>query len=127
MTLRELEAMAKQIAKVSLDFTGLYESELLTELMLRFWNHPNADNADFRNILLETAAEALRATVAGQQLIEGLPPNEMNLVSAIWFAEWNRIENDTEVSSDERAAVETWLATLRRSIPACFCDHKYLD
>ena len=127
MTLRELEAMAKQIAKVSLDFTGLYESELLTELMLRFWNHPNADNADFRNILLETAAEALRATVAGQQLIEGLPPNEMNLVSAICFAEWNRIENDTEVSSDERAAVETWLATLRRSIPACFCDHKYLD
>ncbi len=119
--------MAKQIAKVSLDFTGLYESELLTELMLRFWNHPNADNADFRNILLETAAEALRAAVAGQQLIEGLPPNEMNLVSAIWFAEWNRIENDTEVSSDERAAVETWLATLRLSIPACFCDHKYLD
>ena len=74
--------MAKQIAKVSLDFTGLYESELLTELMLRFWNHPNADDADFRNTLLETAAEALRAAVAGQQLIEGLAPNQMNLVSA---------------------------------------------
>ena len=118
--------MAKQIAKVSLDFTGLYESELLTELMLRFWNHPNADDADFRNTLLETAAEALRAAVAGQQLIEGLAPNQMNLVSAIWFAEWNRIENDSEVSREERTAVETWLATLRRSVPACFCNQMYL-
>ncbi len=119
--------MSKQIAKVSFDFTGLYESELLVELMLRFWSHPKADDADFRNTLLETAAEALRAAVAGQQLIEGLPPNQMNLVSAIWFAEWNRIENDTEVSEDERTAVETWLATLRRSVPACFCAHQFLE
>ena len=119
--------MAKRIAKASLNFTGLYESELLMELMLRFWNHPNANDDDFRNDLLETAAEALRAAVAGQQLIEGLPPDQMNLVSAIWFAEWNRIENDAGMSSHERTAVEDWLATLRRSVPACFCEQRLLE
>lgn len=119
--------MAKRIAKTSLNFTGLYESELLVELMLRYWNHPNADDADFRNSLLETAAEALRAAVAGQPLIEGIPPGQMNLVSAIWFAEWNRIENDTDVSGEERTVVVAWLATIRRSVPACFCDQQFLE
>ena len=38
--------MAKRIAQISLNFTGLYESELLVELMLRYWNHPNANDAD---------------------------------------------------------------------------------
>ena len=61
------------------------------------------------------------------ELIEGLPPDQMNLVSAIWFAEWNRIENDSDLSHHERTAVETWLATLRRSVPACFCDQQYLE
>lgn len=119
--------MTKPIAQVSLDFTGLYESELLTELVLRYWKHPNADDDGFRNTLLETAAEALRASVAGEQLIEGLPPDQMNIVSAIWFAEFNRVENDPELSNHERAAVNDWLLTLRRSIPSCFCDHDYLS
>lgn len=95
--------------------------------MLRYWNHPNANDADFRNDVLEIAAEALRAAVAGQTLIKGLPPAQMNLVSAIWFTEWNRIENDADVSHHEKAAVEAWLATLRRSVPACFCDQQYLE
>jgi hypothetical protein len=119
--------MPKRIAQVSLDFTGLYESELLTELMLRFWKHPSADDADFRYTVLETAAEALRASVAGQSLIEGLPPDQMNIVSAIWFAEFNRIENDPDMSSEEKSAVEDWLSKLRRSVPACFCDQEYLS
>lgn len=118
--------MAKRIAKTSLNFTGLYESELLVELMLRHWSHPNVDDAVFRNDLLEIAAEALRAAVAGQQLIEGLPPDQMNLVSAVWFAEWNRISNDPDLSDEERSAVEGWLAIIRRSIPASFCDQQYL-
>ena len=119
--------MAKRIANTSLNLTGLYESELLVELMLRYWNHPNADDATFRNDLLEMAAEALRAAVAGQQLIEGLPPDQMNLVSAVWFAEWNRVSNDPDLDNEERSAVEAWLATLRRSIPGCFCDQQYLE
>ena len=119
--------MTKPIAQVSLDFTGLYEAELLTELVLRYWKHPHADDAEFRNTLLETAAEALRASVAGEPLIEGLPPDQMNIVSAIWFAEFNRVEHDPELSHDERAAVNDWLSTLRRSIPSCFCDQNFLS
>ncbi|MEI8019134.1 MAG: hypothetical protein WCH39_13105 [Schlesneria sp.] len=119
--------MPKRIAQVSLDFTGLYESELLTELMLRFWHHPNADDADFRNTVLEIAAEALQASVRGESLVEGVPPDQMNIVCAIWFAEWNRIQNDDDINAEERVAIEKWLNTLRRSVPACFCDQQYLD
>lgn len=119
--------MAKRIAQTSLNFTGLYESELLVELLLRYWNHPNADDARFRNDLLEIAAEALHTAVTGQQLIEGLPPDQMNLVSAVWFAEWNRISNDPDLGDEERTAIDAWLATLRRSIPGSFCDQQFLD
>lgn len=119
--------MAKRIASTSLEFTGLYESELLVQLMLRYWNHPRAEDANFGNDLLELAAESLRAAVAGHQLIEGLPPDQMNLVSAVWFAEWNRISNDPDLGDDQRTAARTWLTTLRHSIPGSFCDQQYLD
>jgi hypothetical protein len=33
-------------AEKSFQITGLYESELLVELMLRFWEHPFADNME---------------------------------------------------------------------------------
>lgn len=119
--------MAKPIAKTSLDFTGLYESELLVELMLRYWKHPSADDSSFRKNLLEMAAEALRAAVSGELLIEGLPPDQMNLVAAVWFAEWNRVSDDSDSADDERNAVETWLSAVRRSIPGSFCDQQLLD
>lgn len=48
--------MARSIAKACLQMTGLFEAELLTELMLRFWNHPLAEDEDFRSSLLEAAA-----------------------------------------------------------------------
>jgi len=119
--------MAKHIAQTSLNFTGLYESELLVELMLRYWKHPKADDVVFRNELLEIAAAALRAAVAGQQLIEGLPSDQMNLVSAVWFAEWSRIYSGTGLGDEERIAGQAWLATLRRSIPGSFCDQRNLE
>jgi len=118
--------MAKRIAKTSLNLTGLYESELLVELMLRYWSNPNADDTGFRHGLLEIAAEALRAAVADQKLIEELPPDQMNLVSAVWFAERNRISNDPELGDEERTAVEAWLAIVRRSIPGSSCNQQYL-
>ena len=37
--------MAMRIAKASLNFTGLYESELLVELMLRYWSLQRAVTA----------------------------------------------------------------------------------
>ena len=46
------------IARASLKLSGLFEAELLLELMLRYWNHPLADDRDFRNNLLENAAES---------------------------------------------------------------------
>jgi hypothetical protein len=119
--------MPKRIAEVSLDFTGLYESELLTELMLRYWNHPSADDDEFRNTLLETAAEVLRASIAGETFIENVPPEQMNIVSAIWFAEFHRIENDSDVNGHEKIAVQEWLRKVRRSVPACFCDQDLLS
>ena len=119
--------MRKPIAKKSLQLTGLYESELLTELLLRFWKHPLADDADFRLGLLESAAEVLRSSIDGEQLLEDMPPSEMNLVAAIWTAEWRSVSLDPEITNEERLTRIEWLTTIRRAIPSCFCKHSLLD
>lgn len=109
-------------AEESLRFTGLFECELLVELMLRFWNHPCASNESFRNALLESAAEVLRAAVNRQQFLAEVAPANMNLVSALWYAESSTLEAETDLASEERAGREQWLALVRRTLPSCFVD-----
>ncbi len=109
-------------AKDALNFSGLFESELLVELMLRYWKHPFADDSDFRNNLLETAAEALRLSIAGKSLIDTLQPKDMNLVAAVWYAEWSSVAGDVQVTEAERINRENWLNIVRRALPSCFCD-----
>ena len=116
----------RTIAELSLVFTGAFESELLTELMLRHWSHPLADEVDFRNHLLESAAEILGESVTGVRFIADLGPEHMNLVAALWLAESAMLENVGSLSIDQRADRETWLATVRRALPSCFCDPELL-
>lgn len=115
----------KSIASLSLRLSGLYEAELLVELMLRYWKHPLAEDADFRNSLLERAAEVLRTAVQGQPLLEGLPAEKTNLVAAIWYAEWASLgaegsggDADSALSNHRRG----WLETVRHALPSCFCS-----
>jgi hypothetical protein len=112
------------VAKESLRMTGLFEAELLIELMLRYWHHPLCNERWFCQQLLENAAEALRESVAGTQLIDGLKPKHMNLVAAAYYAEWSAVSSPqpdaaTAVEFRER---EEWLTAIRRAIPGCFCD-----
>jgi len=64
-----------------LAFTGLFEAELLIQLMLRYWEHPLAADSDYRNHLLESACEVLRSSIAGERLMEDIPPKQMNFVA----------------------------------------------
>lgn len=114
------------IASESLRVTGLFEAELLTELMLRFWRHPFADDADFRNDLLERAAEALQLAVAGNELISGLPGAKMNLVAALWYAERATIEGPLSSSLPAIPARVAWLHAVQHALPSCFCDPELL-
>ena len=101
----------------------LFESELLLELMLRYWNHPFADNADFRGNLLETVTDVLTAASEGLsdcELIPGLPTAEMNFVAAVWYVEHCAV-NDANGKSNVSNRVR-WLNAIRRSLPSCFCD-----
>ena len=109
-------------AEESLRFTGMFESELLVELMLRFWNHPRANDKAFRNAVLESAAEVLRASIGGEQLMADVSPENMTLVAAVWFSEFTTLASVAEISSAERAQREEWLENIRRAIPSCFCD-----
>jgi hypothetical protein len=109
-------------ADQSLRLTGTFEAELLVELMLRFWQHPWAEDREFRNSLLESAAEALRASVAGQILVADVSPPNMNLVAAVWYVEWAAVADATERGTDELQRRQDWLDRLRRAIPSCFCD-----
>jgi hypothetical protein len=115
------------IAKRSLAYTGLFEAELLVELMLRFWKHPFAGDKEFRNGLLESAAEALRTAVAGQELIQGLPAQAMDLVSAVWYAEWSDLASTASGDRAERKRRQRWLKSVRQSLPSCFCDPELLQ
>jgi hypothetical protein len=110
------------IAKKSYQITGLYESELLVELMLRFWEHPLADDKAYRQNLLESAAEALRSAVDGIQLHPNLKANEMNLVAALWLAESTSLQTDRPQSASEASARANWLRKIEKSLPSCFCS-----
>lgn len=110
------------IVRASLKLTGLFEAELLLELMLRYWSHPLADDRDFRNSLLENAAEALRIAAAGQKIIDGLPPRKTNLVAAIWYAEWAELDVTPDPDAENLEGRRKWLEVVRRAVPSCFCD-----
>jgi hypothetical protein len=101
-----------------LAFSGLFEAELLIELMLRYWNHPLAADAEFRNHLLESAAEVLRASIAGQQFMEDLPPKHMNFVAAVWYVEWSALHNGEVERKVQR---RKWLDKVHKAVPSCFC------
>jgi len=114
------------IARQSLKLTGLFEAELLVELMLRYWPHPLADDEFFRGDLLERAAEALQLAVRGTELISGLPGDKMNLVAAVWFAEKASLEAPDASSLPHVSAREDWLEAILRALPSCFCDPELL-
>jgi hypothetical protein len=110
------------LAEDSLKFSGSFEAEVLVELMLRYWNHPLAADPEFRVGLLEAAAEVLRASVSGQQSLDEVPPHSMNLVAAIWYAEFLAADSDHEQPAEIMAGRIRWVETARRSLPSCFCD-----
>ena len=107
------------IAENSLAAAGLFEAEVLTELLLWRWDHPLRQDAEFRNNLLENANTVLRRAVAGEQFIESVPSSEMNLIAAIYYVEWSLISNRDEDSDGVR---RQWLDHVRRSLPSCFCS-----
>jgi hypothetical protein len=115
------------IAKGCLDFTGLYEAELLTELTLRFWHHPLAANEEFRTVLLDVASEILQNAVNGNACLEELSAENTNFVVALWCAEqitWVDDEDARLASPDER---KRWREDVRRSVPSCFVNPNMLD
>ncbi|MDI6448636.1 hypothetical protein [Anaerobaca lacustris] len=111
------------IAGDSLRFCQMFEGELLAELMLRYWEHPRADDADYRNGLIENAAAAIRASMDGNKLMEDIEPSQMNFVAAVWYAEWAGLQSESsEISATDLRLRESWLETVRRAMPSCFCN-----
>lgn len=113
--------MMKSNAEKSLEITSLFEAEIFVRLLLWRWQHPFADDEDFANGLLENASDALRNASQGQQLIEGVPPMDLNFIAAVWYAEQCAVEQagpDPETIEARNA----WLSAVRRALPSCFCD-----
>ena len=112
----------------SLRFCDMFEGELLLELMLRFWKHPLSSDTEFRNDLIEKAAEILKASQEGQHLLENMPPSQMNFVAAVWYAEWTTLQTPSpDISKEDFRDRNEWLNAIRNSIPSCFCDQNNLS
>jgi hypothetical protein len=111
------------VARRCLELANLFEAELLAELMLRYWMHPLADNSEFRNDLLEAATQALQNATKGERFFDSLAPDNMNLVAAIWYAEWAAMStSESEDSADMHQQRERWLENVKRAVPSCFSD-----
>lgn len=115
------------LAEDALKFASVFEGELLTRLMLIHWGHPSADDEGFCSRLIESAAEVLRESIDGEILIEGLPPEAMNLVAALWYAEWIHVEDAYNEDVDEVTSRRTWLNNVRHALPSCFCNPDLLE
>ncbi len=111
------------IAKRSLNLTGMFEAEVLVELLLWRWDHPFKNDAEFRNDLLENAAAALKAAIDGEKLFDDLPASETNFIAAIYFAEWSALNSSHD---DPDGSRQKWLSSLQKSIPSCFCAQRQL-
>jgi hypothetical protein len=114
----------ESIARRCLALTGLFEAELLIELMLRHWHHPLAEDADFREGLLEAGVNVLKLSVDGQRYMEDVPSDQMNLVASVWFVEFTAVADGVEDPQRQRQA---WLDAVRRAVPSCFCAQDRLQ
>lgn len=117
--------MAQNNAGQCLAICPLFEAELLLMLMLEKWGHPLADEETFRADLLEAATELLQVSSdqnCKEVFIDGMASQDMNFVSAIWYVEWNSIQ-DTQDNRPER---ELWLNKVRQTLPSCFCSTENL-
>lgn len=115
------------LAEDAFRFAAVFEGELLTHLMLVHWGHPLADDAEFRSELLETATEVLQASIDGEKLIEPVPPESMNLVAAIWYAEWCNTDSERSQNLEKLDERRTWLKNVRHALPSCFCNPELLE
>ena len=104
---------------VAIAFCGLFEAELLVELMLRYWVHPAAADREHANYLVEAAAEVLNQSAAGATFLEGVAAEDMNFVAAVWYAECCQVTDAADTIMEQR---RDWLDKVRRALPACFCD-----
>ena len=111
------------ISSESLRFTGLFEAEVLTELLLWRWDHPLKSDREFREQLVEWAAEALRKAVGGERLFAEVPAEETNFITAVYYAEWATVSAGEEDPGGRR---QQWLDRLRDYLPSCFCAQQDL-
>jgi len=115
------------VADESLRLSGLFEAELLVELMLRYWEHPFAADEEFRRNILEQAVECLKAAVSGEKLFDELPSHDVNLVAAVWYAEWNSLTSDPSGGTEQKQARQDWADNVRSALPSCFCNPDLLE
>ena len=111
-------------AERSLAICSLFESEILLWMLLRHWDHPLAEDEDFRNELLETATAVLDAAAHGAPdavFIQGMPASDMNLVAALWYAENRAIEDGGGTFCGHCNSRLQWLGAVRQALPSCFC------
>jgi hypothetical protein len=111
------------VARRCLELASLFEAELLTELMLRYWKYPLADAPDFRSDLLEAATQALQYAVYGGRLFDSLSPRIRTWLSRSGMPSGQRcVLAQRRIRARFTKQRERWLENVKRAIPSCFMD-----
>lgn len=115
-------------AEKSLAICPLLESEVLVRLLLSHWRHPFSGDSEYRNHLLESATEVLKAAAnqPAAVFIEGMPASDMNFIAAIWYVESQALDEWGADIDAQREARLQWLKVVQRAIPSCFCPQDRL-
>jgi len=112
------------LPKILYQITGTFEYELLIELLLRNFNHPLADDTEFRNTIIETVAELLNRASKGETF-GNMQASHTNIVYSVWFVESDYVKRQSDPPFKEQRL--DWLNKIKRSMPSCFCSQDLLS
>jgi hypothetical protein len=107
--------MYDSTAERALLLANSFEAEVFVHLLLEKWKHPLSEDAEFRNDLLEGAAQALQESCDGLTLIEPLKPEDFNFIAAMWFVEWSALQASVG-DLPFRSERQQWLEDIRHAL-----------
>lgn len=103
-------------------FADSPDAVAFVRLLLVRWDHPEGNNIEYAEDLLQSASEMLNSAGEGIAIGEDVQnPEELGFLEAVWRAESiGMLERSLAWSSTEKKAQMNWLQSVLNYFPECF-------